>query len=111
MSEIYCERKGLGDIVRLMSKNGDVYTIINKDKVRKEISKSDFENNYFKIDEFIKHEALHTTHMINEMIHEHLENHWYFHSEFNPEFNEIIEKVQDLLAEAYQIVSDKEIDL
>lgn len=96
------ERKGLGNIVHSISKNGDV---------RRDISKTDFEKNYFKIDEFIKHEALHTTHMMNEMINEHLENHWYFHSEINPEFNKIIEKVQDLLNEAYQVIIDKEIDL
>lgn len=51
---------------------------------------------------WLRHEALHTTHILLESIEEHLAKHWYYQSEINPKFNQQIDKAISVLAEAYQ---------
>lgn len=58
-------------------------------------------------DSYIKHEALHTTSLINDLISNSLLDHWYSIS--NPDFYKLIEEAQKLLYTAYSLVAEDHI--
>ena len=56
---------------------------------------------------FIRHEALHITHVVRELIFEQIENHWYHKSNINPKFNQYIELALSNLSKAYQYCDEE----
>lgn len=55
---------------------------------------------------FSRHEALHTTHILNCLIYEQLHDHTYYHSGINKKFNKEIELAMDHLGKAYQMINE-----
>ena len=59
------------------------------------------------MDDFTRHEALHTIHILRDSLANYVIEHTYFESEKNKEFNKLIETAFDALCDAYQLCDEE----
>ena len=59
------------------------------------------------MDDFTRHEALHTTHILRDAVYNNLIEHSYANSGVNEKFNEALTVAFDALCDAYQLCNEE----